>query len=494
MRRLICAGAFGLIACVSASAQTPPQPTTDAWGAVPTKKASVVNVAPALLPFFNNGPVFGLPGTEVRDFGPRTQLTGDWGGRRTDLARHGWFFDLYSTSAYQNVASGGLDTGNAFVQNTQLSINVDTGRAGLWPGGIVHVTLESRYGSSSPRNTFTVGATVPQYTGLAIPGPSFVHDVLPTEYFLFQSLTPKFALVLGRNNVLKHADQTLFGNSYRYYFANLNFNKIPMALNFFNTTSLAAVGVWRPSRRLAVAGGVFDPNSEADNLATKAFDRVNLYGAANFSYTIGNLPGRSSAQANWTNKPKLDLTSPFGPLSPSDVPEALGVLLGAPSAQALPINDKDKSWVTLGNFSQYLFLKDHAKAVADKLGSGQPLRGVGLFARIGYAPEETNPITRHASVALLADGLSDVRPNDSFGLGIYHNGISRPLKQDVARLTGATATLRNEQGLEIFYDVAITPAIRLIPSYQHIWNPTTAKVARNAGGADVFLLRSSVTW
>lgn len=466
----------------------------DAWGPVATEKASVANVAPALLPFFNNGPVFGLPGTEGGEFRSRTQLSGDWGGLRTDLARGGLFFDLYSTSAYQNVASGGLTTGNAFIQNTQLSINVDTGRAGLWSGGAVHVTLESRHGSSSPQNTFTVGSTVPQYTGLAIPGPFNVHDVLPTEYFLFQSLTPTFAVLLGKTNVLTHADQTLFGNSYRYYFANLNFNKIPMALNFYNTTSLAALGFWMPSKRITVAAGVFDPNSEADNLATKAFDRVNVYGITVFSYEIGNLTGQSWAQANWTNKPKIDLTSPFGQLSPSGVPQAVGVLLGASSAQALPTNYKDGSWVTLGNFSQYLFVKDHPGAVADKLGSGQPLRGIGLFGRVGYAPEETNPVTRHASVALFANGLFDNRPNDSFGLGIYHNGISQPLKNDITRLTEATATLKNEQGLEVFYDVAITPAIRLIPSYQHIWNPTTASVAKNERGADVFLLRSSLIW
>jgi hypothetical protein len=151
----------------------------ESWGPVPTKKASVANLAPYLLPYFNNGPVFGMPGTETRDFLHRTQLSGDWGGLRTDLARHGFFFDLYSTSAYQEVASGGLKTGGAFIQNTQLSINVDTGRAGLWPGGVFHVTLEARNGSSSPQDTFTVGSTVPQYTGLSFPGPFFVHDVLP---------------------------------------------------------------------------------------------------------------------------------------------------------------------------------------------------------------------------------------------------------------------------------------------------------------------------
>jgi hypothetical protein len=466
----------------------------DAWNAVPTEKVSLANLAPFLLPYFNNGPVFGLPGTEVGDFRRRTQLSGDWGGLRTDLARHGFFFDLYSMSAYQDVASGGLKTGSAFIQNTQLSINVDTGRAGLWSGGIFHVTLESRYGSFSPQNTFTVGSTAPQYTGLTFPGPFFVHEVLPTEYFLVQALAPKFNVVLGKLNVLNLADPTFFGNSYKHYFANLNFNKNPMALNFYNSTSLAAVGVWTPSKLLTLGAGVFDPNSQADNFATKAFDRVNIYGFGIFSYKIGGLPGQSWAQFNWTNKPKIDLEAPFGQLPSGANSEAVGVLLGVLSPQVVPVNYKSTSWVTIGNFSQYLFVKDPSGAIAEKLGSGQPLRGIGVFGRIGYAPEETNPVTRDASVALLANGLSDGRPNDSFGLGIYHNGISQPLKDNIARLTGATVTPKNENGLEVFYDFAITPAIRVIPSYQHIWNPLTAAVAKNERGANVFLVRLSLTW
>jgi hypothetical protein len=466
----------------------------DSWGPVPTKKPSVANLAPSLLPFFNNGPVFGLPGTNSKDFRYRTQLSGDWGGLRTDMAHHGFFLDLYSTSAYQDVGSGGLKTGSSFIQNTKLSINMDSGRAGLWPGGVFHITLEARNGSSSAQDTFTVGSTVPQYTGLAFPGPFFVHDVLPTEYFLFQSLTPKFSVILGKVNVLTHADQTLFGNSYKYDFANLNFNKNPMALNFYNTTSWAGLGVWTPSKWLTASAGVYDPNSQANNFATNAFNLVNIYGIGIFSYKIGNLPGQTWAQANWTNKPKIDLTSPFGQLSPLEVPQAVGVLLGTPSTQALPINYKAKSWVTIGNFSQYLFVKDGPEAVAEKLGTGQSVRGVGLFGRIGYAPEETNTITRDANVALFAYGLSDRRPNDSFGLGIYHNGISQSLKDDFKQLTGAAATVKNENGLEVFYDFAITPALRLIPSYQHIWNPIAAGVANNEHHADVFLLRTSLTW
>src|SRR5690242_10321536 len=87
----------------------------DSWGAVPTKKASLVNVAPFLLPYFNNGPVFGLSGTAVGDLWHRTQLSGDWGGVRTNLVRHGFFLDLYSISAYQDTTAGGLKKGNAFI-------------------------------------------------------------------------------------------------------------------------------------------------------------------------------------------------------------------------------------------------------------------------------------------------------------------------------------------------------------------------------------------
>ena len=465
----------------------------NSWGPVTTQKASLANLAPALLPYFNNGPVFGLPGTVTGGFWERTQLSGDQLAR-TVLARHGLFFDLYSISAYQDVASGGLKTGSAFVENTQISINLDTGRAGLWSGGLFHLTLESRDGSSSAQRTFDAGSNVPQYTGLAIPGPFFVHEVLPTEYFLLQSLTPKFSMLLGKIDVLTVCDQTLFGNSYKFDFANLNFNKNPMALNFYNTTSLSAVGVWTPSRKLLVAAGVFDPNSEANTLAAKAFDRVNNYGAAIFSYNIGNLPGQSWAQFNWTNKPKIDLGAPFGQLSPGTNLQAVGILLGSNSGQGFPVNYKSDSWLTIGNVSQYLFVKDQAGSIAGKLASGQTLRGMGVLGRLGYAPEETNPVTRDSSIALFAHGLFDSRKDDSFGAGFYYNGISDPLKRDIEQLSGSKSVVRNEKGSEIFYDFAITPALRLIPSYQHIWNPLAAEAMRNQRGADVFLARFAVTW
>jgi porin len=68
------------------------------------------------------------------------------------------------------------------------------------------------------------------------------------------------------------------------------------------------------------------------------------------------------------------------------------------------------------------------------------------------------------------------------------------LKNDIATLTLGMINLKNESGVEVFYDFAITPAIRFIPSYQHIWFPLAAQVATNQNNADVFLARLNLAF
>src|SRR5262249_7082607 len=155
------------------------------WGPVPSPYTSLVNTIPGLLPYFNNGPVFGLSGTALGDLRSRTQLTGDWGGLRTDLAARGLFIDLYTTGGYQQVTSGGLKELAAGAANNQLSVNLDTGRAGLWSGGLFHFTLQSRYGSS-PEATFAPGTAAPTYTGFVEPSPMQGNNTFPSEYFFVQ--------------------------------------------------------------------------------------------------------------------------------------------------------------------------------------------------------------------------------------------------------------------------------------------------------------------
>jgi hypothetical protein len=195
---------------------------------------------------------------------------------------------------------------------------------------------------------------------------------------------------------------------------------------------------------------VLDPNSQANNFATDAFDKVNLYATAVVSYKIGGLPGQLSPAFNWSNKPKTDLESPFGPLSLTQIPQAIGVLLGSPPTKGLPVNFQSESGFVIANFSQYLFVEDDPKTVAQKLKSGQPINGIGVFGRVGYAPQDANTITRDASVALVAHGLFGSRQYDSFGVGFYYNEISSDLKNDIAQLTAGAISVKDEKELRFF--------------------------------------------
>lgn len=471
-----------------APAAAAPSTTAVPWGPVPTKKKSLVNMEPWVLPYFNNAPVFGIPGTETGPLTARTQLTDDWAGTRTNLAERGWFFDAYTTSVYQNVMSGGLKTGGAFVQNIQLSVNVDTGRAGLWSGGLLHFTAQSRYGAS-PDNTFTTGSVLPPYTGLVLPGPLFANNTYPSEYFIVQGLSDNVSVVLGKISNIFLPDQTLFGDSYKYDFANFNFLKNPMQANFFNPTSLAALGSWRPADTLTIRAGLLDPDSQPDNFAAHAFDGVNLWSQAIVSYKIRDLPGQAVPSFTWSNKPKVNLESPFIAVPLPQLTQAVGALLGLSSTAGLQTNFKDTSWFAIANVSQYFLVKDDSAVVDEKLKSGQVLRGIGVFGRVGDAPKASNTVSRDASVALFAHGFFDSRKYDSVGIGFYYNGISSDLKNAIAQLTAGSAAVKNEKGTEVFYDFAMTPAVRLIASYQHIWNPLTAQVVTRQSHADVFLLR-----
>jgi hypothetical protein len=463
---------------------------------VSTSLQSILDAPINPLPLFNNGPVFGMPGTIEGNFWHRTQLIGDPNCIRTNLTRRGIFVDMYATTAYQNTTSGGLKTGNSIVQNTQLSINLDTARAGLWAGGLIHFTVQSRYGST-PDNTFTAGAAAPEYTGLELPGPLFWQDTLPSDYSLIQGLSDKVIVIVGKIDGLFLADQTLFGDRFRYYFANSNFNKNVIYNNFFNTTTLAALGVWTPTQWLTLAGGVHDPYTQPNTFAANAFHEgaVNLYGEVIVTFAVAGLPSQIVPAFNWSNAPKISLGSPFRDLSPDQFPQAVNVLLGNDSPDSLPTNFKKSSFFTISNFSQYLLVKEEDPSqIPEKLRNAQPLRGVGVFGRVGYGgPEDVNMVDTDASVALLAEGLWKRRQYDSFGLGFYYNGVSRQFKNTIQQLTGGT-TVRNETGTEIFYNFAVTPAINVNAGYQHIWNPLVATITANQNHADLFLIRLNLVF
>jgi porin len=77
------------------------------------------------------------PDTWGGDIWSRPRLTGDWGGLRDDLTKKGIVLDVDLLATPQDVVSGGRSTGGNFWGNVDYTLNVDTQKLGLWPGGFL---------------------------------------------------------------------------------------------------------------------------------------------------------------------------------------------------------------------------------------------------------------------------------------------------------------------------------------------------------------------
>jgi porin len=106
--------------------------------------------------------------------------------------------------------------------------------------------------------------------------------------------------------------------------------------------------------------------------------------------------------------------------------------------------------------------------------SGEPDRGVGVFARIAGSPGDRNPVDFYLDGGIVFSGLVPGRPEDSFGAALAYARISGPAR-GLDRDTVAFGTLQpiraHEAALEINYKAQIVPGFVVIPDFQYIWNP-----------------------
>jgi porin len=95
----------------------------------------LVGLALVILSHPTRAQLVDVPATWGGDILSRPRLTGDWGGLRDELGKKGIVFDVDLLLTPQIVMSGGRGTGGDFWGNLDYTLNVDTQKLGLWPGG-----------------------------------------------------------------------------------------------------------------------------------------------------------------------------------------------------------------------------------------------------------------------------------------------------------------------------------------------------------------------
>ena len=395
-----------------------------------------------------------IPATWGGDLWSRPRLTGSWGGLRDALGKKGVVLDLDLLQLPQVVASGGRDEVVRYFGLAEYTLNVDTQKLGLWPGGFLRVQGMSGFGQTVDSAS---GAFIPPSLVSLLPMPGETTSGLMNLTFM-QFLSPHFAVVAGKMSGLG-ADENAFAHDYHSTFVNaaLNFN---MAAALFPLTAFGGGLVVLPWEGAVFTAAALDPDGTATNNDISEAFQDGVLVAAEGRVTIKpfGLVGHQLVGGGWSNKERVSLEQ-----DPSNLARLLltqqfprladpGVFLARflerffPEllVPTQPLNQVHSTWTIYYNFDQYLWSPE-----------GHPDRGIGLFFRFGVTDGVANPIKYTYNVGIGGKGIMPGRPSDNFGIGWARTELSGnfvPFLRQQLRLG-----LGHEDVIEMYYNAAITP-------------------------------------
>ncbi|MBW2597614.1 MAG: hypothetical protein JRC55_02880 [Deltaproteobacteria bacterium] len=178
-------------------------------------------------------------------------LTGDWGGRRTSLAERGVEFSIDFTNTVQSVISGGFDETTRYLGSSELIMDVDGEKLGLWPGCFFRFAAEGRFG----RNVLgKAGTFLPVNNDAVFPAdPDHENDDVfaLTEVTVTQFLTTWFGIYGGLMNTAS-GDANDFAGFARSneHFQNLSLLISPVSTRIVPNVTLGAGIVLIPSEKV----------------------------------------------------------------------------------------------------------------------------------------------------------------------------------------------------------------------------------------------------
>ncbi|MHC5005117.1 MAG: carbohydrate porin, partial [Planctomycetota bacterium] len=226
---------------------------------------------------------------------------------------------------------------------------------------------------------------------------------------------------------------------------NLVFNSTTALTVPYSTLGVGVVVI--PSPNIVITSSVF--NTE-DSSTTTGFgdigDGWTWATEATFQYRLGGLPGGQvvgliyAADGDYLDFNRTRLRPP------------LGLLVGR----------QDDTWAFTWSGWQYLHTPDD---VPDRIDTGDgraDLRGFGLFARVGFADDDTNPIDLAISGGIGGRGIFPGRADDTFGVGLVYTKI------DAGTFLSRLGIDDDAYGLEAYYDFDLGRGLWLTADLQVI--------------------------
>src|SRR5262252_1195381 len=173
-----------------------------------------------------------VPPTWGGSFRDRPRLTGSWFGLRDELGKKGVVLDVDLTQIPQGVITGGTDDVAKYGGLAEYTLNIDTQKLGLWPGGFFKIQGMTSFGQNVDKAS---GALVPVNVVSLLPEPGKENFTGLMDLSYMQFLSKYFGLVVGKLYTLG-ADDNAFAHDFRSTFLNTGF-AFNMTLDLFPFTA-----------------------------------------------------------------------------------------------------------------------------------------------------------------------------------------------------------------------------------------------------------------
>ncbi len=360
----------------------------------------------------------------------RPALGGDWWGARSELKESGLTVGLELTQFGAGMTSGEGSKGWQYGGKLDIYLALNGEQAGLWKGLFIVVRGEQNYGHDV--NGFG-GTLIPNNSSLAFPG-SGEGDA---GVEITQKLSGTVAIKFGKLNMVDAAKATPI--------------KGGGGIDTFMNTALAVppTGLLPPeifgaflnvsTKGVSFALGVYDPVSAAQRWGFKNLfqEGVSFRGSATLTAKPFGLRGFYGVKAMYSTAHGLDLNT---------VPDLL-----LPPGSTAVLATRSKPYYFGASFQQYLYQS-----------ASDPNRGWGFFGEFGFSDSNPTPQQWAGYFGLGGTAPLPGRAGDRWGVGFFRNSLS----DDLVSGLSPQLELRDEQGLEVFYNIAVTPWFHVTPDIQ----------------------------
>jgi len=337
---------------------------------------------------------------------------------------------------YQGVLSGDPEDMGGYSGRVALGLTVDGEKIGLWRGFSISAIGEAVYG-----DTVLIRNPILLPINTAILFPAFGGQDAGVSVTVNQRFGERATLTAGKINlstILSRAP--LLGGGGVDTFMNV---MVAAPVSGITPPYLTGAILNVASSPLRYTVMVYDPrNAQSSDVWQRLFaDGVVVSVAAMRPVPIKGLLGTHTLRGAYNTGSATDLR---------EIPELI-----RPGGPTAPLSTKQGSYYVSYTFTQNLVQRVPAQPMTQSW---------GLFGQFGFSDANPNPVGAHGYLGFGGTSLLANRPLDRFGVAYFWLSFSDELRRPIGEILGAG--VRTERGVELFYNYAVRPWLRLTPDLQ----------------------------